>query len=78
ALVTDHHFPTPVIQMNQAIDYMKEQAEEYHLNMDNVVLMGSSEGAIMEAQYGSFLANQEYYQLLNIEPIIAKEDVKDL
>ena len=64
--------------MNQAIAYMKEHAEEYHLNMDNVVLMGSSAGAIMVAQYGSVLANQEYAQLLNIEPSIAKEHVKAL
>lgn len=78
ALVPDHHFPTPVIQMNQAIAYIMEHAEEYHLNMDNVVLMGSSAGAIMVAQYGSVLANNDYAQLLNIEPSIAKEQVKAL
>ncbi|MGV3080392.1 alpha/beta hydrolase [Streptococcus sp. 32226D021BW] len=78
ALVPDHHFPTPVIQMNQAIAYIMEHAEEYHLNMDNVVLMGSSAGAIMVAQYGSVLANNDYAQLLNIEPSIAKEQAKAL
>lgn len=64
--------------MNQAIAYMKDHAEEYHLNMDNVILMGSSAGAIMVAQYGSVLANNDYAQLLNIEPSIAKEQVKAL
>lgn len=78
ALVPDYHFPTPLIQMNQAIAYMKEHAEKYHLNMDKVVLMGSSAGAIMVAQYGSLLANKDYAQLLNIEPSIAKENVKAL
>ncbi|HFI0724788.1 TPA: alpha/beta hydrolase [Streptococcus suis] len=78
ALVPDHHFPTPVIQMNQAIAYIKEHAAEYHLNMDNVVLMGSSAGAIMVAQYGSVLANPNYAQLLDMEPSIAKEQVKAL
>ncbi|NQN68722.1 alpha/beta hydrolase [Streptococcus suis] len=78
ALVPDYHFPTPVIQMNQAIAYMKDHAEEYHLNMDNVILMGSSAGAIMVAQYGSVLANNDYAQLLNIKPSIAKEQVKAL
>lgn len=78
ALVPDYHFPTPVIQMNQAISYIKEHAEEYHLNMDNVVLMGSSAGAIMVSQYGSILANNDYAQLLNIKPSIAKENIKAL
>lgn len=78
ALVPDYHFPTPLIQMNQAIAYIKEHAEEYHLNMDNVILMGSSAGAIMVAQYGSVLANPDYAQLLDIKPSIAKEQVKAL
>ena len=78
ALVPDYHFPTPLIQMNQAIAYIKEHAAEYHLNMDNVVLMGSSAGAIMVAQYGSVLANPDYAQLLDMEPSIAKEQVKAL
>lgn len=78
ALVPDYHFPTPLIQMNQAIAYIKEHAAEYHLNMDNVVLMGSSAGAIMVAQYGSVLANPNYAQLLDMEPSIAKEQVKAL
>lgn len=78
ALVPDFHFPTPLIQMNQAIAYIKEHAAEYHLNMDNVVLMGSSAGAIMVAQYGSVLANPNYAQLLDMEPSIAKEQVKAL
>ncbi|HEL1984834.1 TPA: alpha/beta hydrolase [Streptococcus suis] len=78
ALVPDCHFPTPLIQMNQAIVYIKEHAEEYHLNMDDVILMGSSAGAIMVAQYGSVLANPNYAQLLDMEPSIAKEQVKAL
>lgn len=78
ALVPDYHFPTPVIQMNQAIAYIKEHADEYHLNMDNVVFMGSSAGAIMVSQYGSILANNDYAQLLNIKPSIARENVKAL
>lgn len=78
ALVPDYHFPTPVIQMNQAIAYIKEHAGEYHLNMEKVVLMGSSAGAIMVSQYGSILANNDYAQLLNIKPSIARENVKAL
>lgn len=78
ALVPDYHFPTPLIQMNQALSYMKEHAAEYHLNINNVVLMGSSAGAIMVAQYGSVLANPDYAQLLKIEPSIAKDQVKAL
>ncbi|MGM0322453.1 hypothetical protein IGI82_003653 [Enterococcus sp. AZ067] len=78
ALVPDYHFPVPLIQMNQAIGYMKEHAEDYHLNMENVVLMGSSAGAIMVAQYGSLLASDDYAQLLEIKPSINRSSIKAL
>ena len=78
ALVPDHLFPTPLIQMNQAITYMQEHAEEYHLDMENVALMGSSAGAIMVTQYGSILANPSYADQLGIEPSIDRQHIKAL
>ena len=59
ALVPDYHFPVPLIQANRAFAYMQEHAEEYHLNMNNVVIMGSSAGAIMTSQLGSIITNPE-------------------
>lgn len=78
ALVPDYHFPTPLIQMNQAISYIKEHAKEYHLDMNNVVIMGSSAGAIMTSQYGSILSNEDYADLLGIVPAIERSKVKAL
>lgn len=42
ALVPDYHFPTPLIQANFAFEFMMNHSEEYHINMNNVVIMGSS------------------------------------
>lgn len=75
ALVPDYHFPVPLIQMNEAIRFIAEHKDAYHLNMDNVVLMGSSAGAIMTAQYGTVLSNPEYASLLGIEPALKLEQV---
>ena len=49
ALVPDYHFPVPLIQMNQAINFLVENDEKYGLNMDNVVIFGQSAGAILTA-----------------------------
>lgn len=68
ALVPDYHFPVPLIQANRAFAYMQEHAEEYHLNMNNVVIMGSSAGAIMTSQLGSIITNPEYAKLLELRP----------
>lgn len=53
ALVPNYHFPVPLIRANQAFAWAKEHADEYHLDMKHVVIMGSSAGAIMASQLGS-------------------------
>lgn len=78
ALVPDYHFPTPLIQANLAFEYINNHKEEYHINMDKVIIMGSSAGAIMTSQLGSIITNSEYAKLLNITPSLTKEQVKAL
>ncbi len=76
ALVPACRFPVPLIQANRAFAYMQEHAAEYHLNMNKVVIMGSSAGAIMTSQLGSIITNSEYSELLGITPALRPEQVK--
>lgn len=78
ALVPDYHFPVPLIQMNQAINFLVENDEKYGLNMDNVVIFGQSAGAILTAQYGALISNEDYRNELNIYPQLTTEEVKAL
>lgn len=78
ALVPDYPFPVPLIQMNQAFEFLIKHQDEYHLDMNNVVIMGSSAGAIMTAQYGSMLSNDEYSKLLGIKPALSADQVSGL
>ena len=76
ALVPDCRFPVPLIQANRAFAYMLEHKNEYHLNMDNVIIMGSSAGAIMTSQLGSIITNPEYAELLGITPALTADQVR--
>lgn len=76
ALVPDYRFPIPLIQANQAFEYLMAHCEEYHLNMDDVIIMGSSAGAIMASQLGSIITNPEYSSLLNITCVLTPNQVK--
>lgn len=75
ALVPDYHFPVPLIQMNEAIKFIAEHKDEYNINMDKVIIMGSSAGAIMSAQYGTLVSNLEYAKLLGIDPAISTDQL---
>lgn len=76
ALVPDCHFPVPLIQANQVFAYITEHKDKYHLNMDKVVIMGSSAGAIMASQLGSIITNPDYAALLGITPALQPEQVR--
>ena len=76
ALVPDCHFPVPLIQANQVFAYIMEHKDEYHLNMDKVVIMGSSAGAIMASQLGNIITNPDYAALLGITPALQPEQVR--
>ena len=74
-LVPEYHFPDPLIQANEAFLFLMEHSEEYHLDMDRVVIMGSSAGAIMTSQLGSVITNPDYADILGISPVLKPEQI---
>lgn len=77
-LVPDCHFPVPVIQANQALAWCDSHADEYGLDMDDVIIMGSSAGAIMASQLGAVITNPQYASALGIEPQLEPSQVRAL
>lgn len=69
-LVPEGQFPDPLTQMNEAFSFIMEHGEEYHLNTNSIILMGSSAGAIIAAQMATAISNDEYAELLGISPIL--------
>lgn len=74
-LVPEYHFPDPLIQANEAFRFLTEHSEEYHLDMNRVVIMGSSAGAIMTSQMGSVITNPEYADALGISPVLKPKQI---
>ncbi len=74
-LVPEYHFPDPLIQANEAFRFLMDHAAEYHLNMNRVVIMGSSAGAIITSQLCSLITNPDYAQALDISPVLKPEQI---
>ena len=75
-LVPEYHFPAPLIQANEAFQFLLDHADEYHLEMDQMVIMGSSAGAIMTSQLGSIITNPDYAAALGISPVLKPEQIR--
>lgn len=77
-LVPDCRFPVPVIQANQALAWCAAHAQEYGLDMDDVVVMGSSAGAIITSQLGAVISNPDYASALGINPALGPGQIRAL
>ena len=60
-----YRYPAQIIQYNQVLDYLNKHASELNLNMNNVVLAGSSGGAIYTTQWTMLLTNDKYLHDFN-------------
>lgn len=52
--VSPHHFPTQVLELGQAVKELKNRANEWNINMNKLVVQGSSAGGHLAASYGAF------------------------
>lgn len=63
----DHHY-TPLIEAGLAIKYVREHAEEYHVNPDLVFICGFSAGGHLAATAGSFWSRPEIVEAMGDAP----------
>ena len=74
--VPEYHFPAPLVQANEALYFLMDHADDYHLDMNRVVIMGSSAGAVITSQLGSVITNPAYAKAIDIVPALKSKQVK--
>lgn len=77
-LAPEYRYPTQLIQLNEGLAYFRDNAEQFHLDMENMVLMGGSAGAVMSAMLGAAHSNPEYAKRLGITPALELSSIKGL
>ncbi|GAA2084708.1 alpha/beta hydrolase [Aeromicrobium tamlense] len=70
SLAPDHHYPTPLRQLGEALTFVREHADELGVDPDRIVLAGDSAGAQIAAQYAALVADPAYARLIGIEPAL--------
>lgn len=65
-LAPDHQFPTPLNDINIALEWIVENSDEYFMDVNNVFLVGDSAGAQLASQFGVIYSNDEYAKLFDI------------
>lgn len=78
ALAPEYRFPAQPQQGMQALLWLCRNAEELQLDMDRVIIMGSSAGANMTLLLGQAIANPAYASQLEINEVIEPARIKAL
>ncbi|SMF84775.1 Acetyl esterase/lipase [Paenibacillus uliginis N3/975] len=76
ALAPKREYPTPVLQLGEAYEYIKENAKKYELELDQVYFAGDSAGAQISGQFVNIQTSPEYARLTKIDAIVDPSTIK--
>lgn len=76
ALSPEYKYPVAIKQLNRGLAYIKENAAEFELNMDNVVLSGASAGGNLAGVLANIQTNPVYAALVDEKAVFSNEQLK--
>ncbi len=59
-LAPKYKYPAPLFDTSSVLDWVVKNAPKYHLDPDNIFLVGDSAGAQLACQYAAISTNKEY------------------
>lgn len=68
-------YPTAVTQIDQALGYIVDHAEELRVDPQRIVLAGDSAGAQLASQLAALVTNPGYADLLGIQPSLRPDQL---
>lgn len=75
-IAPEKHYPTPLLQVNEALTYLQENAERLHIDPYNFTLAGDSAGSQIASQLATLITNQPYAQQVGIDPALQPSQLR--
>ena len=71
--VAPARYPTALLQVAAGFKYLREHAEEFHIDEDKIVIQGASAGGHLAASYGVFWKKKTFLaEMLHTTPELLK------
>ncbi|MDN7246776.1 alpha/beta hydrolase [Planococcus shenhongbingii] len=70
ALAPEQKYPGPIIQANEALNYLQLHAAKYGGDMDKVFIGGDSAGAQISSQVAAVISNNDLSEAMQIVPAV--------
>ncbi len=75
ALAPEHKYPTPIIQVNQALQFLKGNVAKYGGDIDRLFIGGNSAGAQMASQIAAMISNSQFSSSMGITPAVSRNEL---
>lgn len=75
ALAPQYRYPIPLWQVDQAIRFLRENADTYGLDMGHIVFAGGSAGAQLCGLYIDIQINEDYAKQMNLEQVLVNGEI---
>ncbi|MGN4931452.1 alpha/beta hydrolase [Bacillus cereus group sp. MYBK14-1] len=76
ALAPKRQYPTPVIQLGEAYEYIKENTKKYNIKLDHIYFAGDSAGAQISGQFVNIQTSPDYSKLSEIPSLVDPSTIK--
>jgi acetyl esterase/lipase len=77
-IAPEKQYPTPIIQLNDALEYIQANAKRLNVDDKHIVMAGDSAGSQIVAQMANIATNPSYANEIGIQPKLPADKLKGL
>ncbi|HLO15504.1 MAG TPA: alpha/beta hydrolase [Anaerolineales bacterium] len=75
-LAPAHKYPIPVIEANQALNYLRENVSQYGGDIDRLFLGSNSSGSQLASQLAALISNKQFAETMGIQLSVTNEQLR--
>jgi acetyl esterase/lipase len=76
SIAPEHEYPRPIIQVNEALAYIQENADRFHVDTGRLVMAGDSAGAQITSQVAAIVTNPDFATEMGITPALSPDQLR--
>ncbi len=69
-------YPTPIHQINDALAYVRQNADRFHVDVNRIAMAGDSAGAQLTSQMATLITNPDYAAALGVTPSLQPQQLR--
>lgn len=74
----ERQYPYPLIQLNDALKYLQQNADRLHIDPNKIILAGDSAGSQIVSQMATIITNSSYAKEIGLTPGLSADKLKGM